>query len=76
MHAEVHGKLPDVSTLAMMQQTVVHIAIEGVCGCVQARYSPINFDYFAYSALRWGEHHRRKADVLAAVARQCQSSVA
>lgn len=58
----------------VLQLWVVHISVDGVSGCVQARYSPINFDYFAYSALRWGEHHRRKADVLAAVAGQCNLS--
>ncbi|KAK9842050.1 hypothetical protein WJX81_006195 [Elliptochloris bilobata] len=35
----------------------------GVWALIQARYSPINFDYFAYSALRWGEYHKRKADM-------------
>jgi hypothetical protein len=33
----------------------------------QARYSPIKFDYFAYSRLRWDEYHRRKEGVLAAL---------
>lgn len=27
--------------------------------CVQACYSPVDFDYMSYSALRWGECRRQ-----------------
>lgn len=37
----------------------------GVWAVVQARYSPIDFDYFDYSAMRWGEYHRRKQQAMA-----------
>ncbi len=30
----------------------------GVWALIQARYSPIDFDYFGYSRLRWDEYHR------------------
>ncbi|KAF5832967.1 kinase-like domain-containing protein [Dunaliella salina] len=32
----------------------------GIWALIQARYSPINFDYLEYSGLRWAEYHRRK----------------
>ena len=32
----------------------------GVWALIQARYSPIDFDYFGYSRLRWDEYHKRK----------------
>ncbi len=35
-----------------------------VWAVVQARYSPIDFDYMAYHALRWGEFERRKEEFL------------
>ncbi|PNH08991.1 hypothetical protein TSOC_004402, partial [Tetrabaena socialis] len=34
---------------------------------VQARYSPIDFDYLEYSGLRWAEYYRRKAEFVALV---------
>ena len=34
---------------------------------LQARHSPIDFDYFAYSRLRWDEYHRRKAEFMGAL---------
>ena len=43
-------------------------------GEAQARYSPIKFDYFAYSRSRWEEYHRRKEAVLAAVDKACTVS--
>lgn len=39
----------------------------GIWSIIQARYSPIDFDYFQYSQLRWGEYHRRKQEFLAGV---------
>ncbi|PNW82726.1 hypothetical protein CHLRE_06g291600v5 [Chlamydomonas reinhardtii] len=39
----------------------------GVWSFIQARYSPIDFDYLDYSALRWAEYHRRKAEFVALV---------
>ena len=36
----------------------------GVWAVVQARYSPIDFDYMAYSAQRWAEFRRRRAEFL------------
>lgn len=41
---------------------------------LQARYSPIRFDYFAYSRLRWDEYHKRSAGVLAAVGECCSTA--
>mmetsp|Transcript_13939 Transcript_13939/g.37215 ORF Transcript_13939/g.37215 Transcript_13939/m.37215 type:complete len:456 (+) Transcript_13939:67-1434(+) len=37
----------------------------GIWALIQARYSPIDFDYFEYSGLRWAEYHRRKAQFMA-----------
>ena len=37
----------------------------GVWAILQAKYSPIDFDYMEYSALRWGEYRRQKARFLA-----------
>ena len=37
----------------------------GVWAILQAKYSPIDFDYMEYCALRWGEYHRQKARFLA-----------
>lgn len=34
----------------------------GVWAIVQARYSPIDFDYMSYSSMRWAEFHRRKEE--------------
>jgi len=34
----------------------------GVWSLIQARYSPIDFDYLQYSATRWTEYYRRKAE--------------
>ena len=39
----------------------------GVWAVIQACYSPIDFDYFNYSKLRWGEYHRRKQEFMDAV---------
>ena len=36
----------------------------GVWALIQARYSPIDFDYLSYSSLRWKEYHKRKAEFL------------
>jgi hypothetical protein len=33
--------------------------------CSQARYSPVDFDYMSYSALRWGECKRRWQEFMA-----------
>nr|BAU37043.1 ethanolamine kinase [Chlamydomonas asymmetrica] len=41
----------------------------GVWSFIQARYSPIDFDYLSYSALRWGEYHRRKEEFVAQLKR-------
>ena len=37
----------------------------GIWSLIQARHSPIDFDYFRYSRLRWDEYHRRKAEFMA-----------
>ncbi|BDA42425.1 probable ethanolamine kinase [Coccomyxa sp. Obi] len=39
----------------------------GIWALIQARYSPIDFDYFSYSKLRWDEYYRRKDEFLSAV---------
>ena len=39
-----------------------NVATLGHMSYLQARYSPIQFDYLDYSTLRWNEYHRRKAD--------------
>lgn len=39
----------------------------GVWALIQARYSPIDFDYFGYSRLRWNEYHKRKDGFLQAL---------
>lgn len=36
----------------------------GVWALIQARYSPIDFDYLSYSSLRWKEYHNRKTEFL------------
>lgn len=36
----------------------------GIWALIQARYSPIDFDYFGYSKLRWDEYYRRKEEFL------------
>jgi ethanolamine kinase len=36
----------------------------GVWAIIQARYSPIDFDYMGYVGLRWGEYYRRKEEFL------------
>ena len=36
----------------------------GVWSLIQARYSPIEFDYLGYSETRWKEYHRRKDGVI------------
>lgn len=38
----------------------------GVWALIQARWSPIDFDYLEYSALRWSEYHARKQQRLSA----------
>jgi hypothetical protein len=40
----------------------------GVWAIVQARYSPIDFDYMGYHELRFGEYRRRKAEFVARAA--------
>lgn len=40
----------------------------GVWAVVQARYSPIDFDYLDYHQLRLAEYHRRKGEVIARAA--------
>ena len=37
----------------------------GIWSVLQARYSPIDFDYMSYSGLRWQEYFRRKEEFLA-----------
>ncbi len=39
----------------------------GVWALVQARYSPVDFDYLEYHHLRMGEFHRRKEQFIEAV---------
>ena len=39
----------------------------GVWALIQARHSPIDFDYFQYSKLRWSEYHRRKEEFMQAI---------
>jgi ethanolamine kinase len=39
----------------------------GIWAIIQARYSPIDFDYFSYSKLRWSEYYRRKDEFLAGI---------
>jgi len=34
----------------------------GVWAIIQARYSPVDFDYLQYHGLRWSEFHRRKSE--------------
>lgn len=41
----------------------------GVWALIQARYSPIDFDYLQYSGTRWGEYHRRKDEFVAQASR-------
>lgn len=41
----------------------------GTWAILQARYSPIAFDYLGYVALRWGECRRRWAEVQGMVQR-------
>ncbi|GFR49956.1 hypothetical protein Agub_g12064 [Astrephomene gubernaculifera] len=48
---------------------LVSHAYWGVWSFIQARYSPIEFDYMDYSGLRWGEYHRRKQEFFALVDR-------
>jgi ethanolamine kinase len=40
----------------------------GVWSLVQARYSPIDFDYIGYSGLRWAEYRARRDAFLAQAA--------
>lgn len=42
----------------------------GIWALIQARYSPIDFDYIEYSFMRWREYHRRKAAVQELVLKQ------
>ena len=35
---------------------------------LQARWSPIDFDYLGYAKLRWEEYRRRKAEFMGAPA--------
>lgn len=39
----------------------------GIWALIQARYSPIDFDYFGYSKLRWDEYYKRKEEFLSKV---------
>lgn len=39
----------------------------GVWALIQARYSPIDFDYFNYSKLRWDEYYKRKDEFMQAL---------
>ena len=39
----------------------------GIWALLQARYSPIEFDYMGYVTLRWSEFHRRKDEFLSDV---------
>ncbi|KAG2487423.1 hypothetical protein HYH03_013990 [Edaphochlamys debaryana] len=41
----------------------------GVWSYIQARYSPIDFDYLSYSELRWAEYRRRREEFLGLVDR-------
>ncbi|GIL81388.1 hypothetical protein Vretimale_1059 [Volvox reticuliferus] len=41
----------------------------GVWSFIQARYSPIDFDYLEYSQMRWAEYYRRKDEFFALVDR-------
>ena len=36
----------------------------GIWALLQARYSPIEFDYMGYVNLRWSEYYRRKEEFL------------
>ena len=38
----------------------------GVWALIQARYSPIEFDYLKYSSMRWAEYWRRKDEFVGA----------
>ena len=48
----------------------------GIWAVVQARYSPIDFDYMGYHRLRLEEYHRRKAGALARAAQVFGAQVA
>ena len=39
----------------------------GTWAVLQARYSPVDFDYMGYIDLRWSEYYRRKQEFLADV---------
>ena len=39
----------------------------GVWALIQACYSPIDFDYFSYSKLRWDEYYKRKDEFMQAL---------
>ena len=70
----------EYSTLALQDESSIQKAVVeanafalaahqfwGVWAILQAKYSPIDFDYVEYWALRWGEYHKRKDAFLAAV---------
>ncbi len=42
----------------------------GVWSFIQARYSPIEFDYLEYSSMRWREYYKRKPEAVQRV-QQC-----
>eukprot|EP00891_Asterochloris_glomerata_P001276 jgi/Astpho2/1276/Aster-07120 len=63
------GKLPskaDVDKAVVEANAFALVAHQywGVWALIQARYSPIDFDYMDYSSLRWKEYHNCKAEFL------------
>ncbi|MEW5314878.1 MAG: hypothetical protein WDW38_006341 [Sanguina aurantia] len=51
---------------------LVSHAYWGIWSFIQARYSPIDFDYLSYSALRWSEYLRRKEEFMGAAKVACK----
>mmetsp|Transcript_7572 Transcript_7572/g.18796 ORF Transcript_7572/g.18796 Transcript_7572/m.18796 type:complete len:369 (-) Transcript_7572:136-1242(-) len=62
------GELEKLSAEANLYALVSH-AYWGIWALIQARYSPIDFNYIEYSALRWSEYHRRKEEFVSAARR-------
>lgn len=61
---EVHAQLERLEAEANVFALASHV-YWGVWSLIQARYSPIDFDYLEYSSTRWGEYHSRKAGFVA-----------
>ena len=57
--ADIHKAVVEANAFAL----VAH-QYWGVWALIQARYSPIDFDYLSYSSLRWKEYHKRKAEFI------------